>query len=130
MKWLWFIIFGVVSGVLGGMGMGGGTLLIPLLTLVLNVEQLQAQGTNLIAFIPMSIIALIIHSKNHLIDKNNILYLIVPAIISAICAAFIANNLEGDTLRVAFGIFLVTLGIIQIILTLINKNQNNSGESN
>jgi uncharacterized membrane protein YfcA len=36
---VWFIIAGLASGVVAGMGMGGGTLLIPILTLLLNVSQ-------------------------------------------------------------------------------------------
>ena len=61
------ILVGVLGGIVGGMGMGGGTLTIPLLTIFLHYQQLRAQGINLIAFLPMSVIALIIHIKNHLV---------------------------------------------------------------
>ena len=40
MKWLWFLLAGLLGGVLAGMGMGGGTLTIPLLVLALGVDQL------------------------------------------------------------------------------------------
>lgn len=43
--------------------MGGGTLLIPLLTLGLDVPQQTAQLLNLLTFIPMSAFALIVHAK-------------------------------------------------------------------
>jgi len=43
------LLFGILSGVLGGLGMGGGTLLIPLLTIFLNFEQKLAQGINLLS---------------------------------------------------------------------------------
>ena len=46
---------------LGGMGMGGGTVLIPALTVILGVEQHVAQATNLIAFLPMALFTLKIH---------------------------------------------------------------------
>ena len=61
------VLAGVIGGIVGGMGMGGGTLTIPILTIFLSYEQLQAQGINLIAFLPMSVVALIIHAKNHLV---------------------------------------------------------------
>ena len=54
MSFLVFLVCGVCGGVLGGMGMGGGTLLIPLLTIFCGVEQGIAQGVNLLSFLPMS----------------------------------------------------------------------------
>ena len=68
MNWLWLVLSGVVSGIIGGMGMGGGTLLIPILTIFLLFTQKNAQGINLLVFIPMSLVALIIHIKNKLVD--------------------------------------------------------------
>ena len=42
------IIIGVISGIVSGTGMGGGTILIFLLTYLCNIEQHIAQATNLI----------------------------------------------------------------------------------
>ena len=61
------IIIGVIGGVISGMGMGGGTILIPLVTTFLHFEQKVAQSINLIAFIPMAIISVIIHIKNKMV---------------------------------------------------------------
>ena len=72
MEYVWFGVAGVLGGVLGGMGMGGGTLLIPLLTIFYKVSQHTAQAVNLISFIPMAVVALIIHIKNKLVDFNKI----------------------------------------------------------
>ena len=47
-----FVLFGFLAGIIGGMGMGGGTLLVPLLSF-LDMEQKTIQATNLISFIPM-----------------------------------------------------------------------------
>ena len=46
------ILIGVVSGIVSGTGMGGGTILIFLLTFLMGVEQHIAQATNLIFFVP------------------------------------------------------------------------------
>ena len=62
-----FILIGLGSGVLGGMGMGGGTALIPLLTIFTSVHQKTAQAINLISFIPMAVVALFLHVKNGLV---------------------------------------------------------------
>ncbi len=51
------ILFGFLSGIIGGMGMGGGTLLTPLLSF-LDLEQKTIQAINLISFLPMCCVAL------------------------------------------------------------------------
>ena len=58
------ILVGIISGIVSGTGMGGGTILIFLLTFVLGIEQHYAQATNLIFFIPTSIVAIIVNIKN------------------------------------------------------------------
>ena len=78
--WWLFVIFGALGGILGGMGMGGGTLLIPLLTIFTNTKQKEAQGINLIVFIPMAVIALIIHFKNKLVLVKRSIFLIITPI--------------------------------------------------
>ena len=62
------ILIGMISGIVSGTGMGGGTILIFLLTFMMGIEQHVAQATNLIFFIPTSIVAIIINIKNKNID--------------------------------------------------------------
>lgn len=113
MDWLWLIIIGIIGGILGGMGMGGGTLLIPLLTIFLKVEQNVAQGINLLAFLPMSLVALGIHFKNKLVDIDTSFPLIILGILSAVGGSLLANYLDPQDLRIYFAIFLILLGIFQ-----------------
>ena len=54
------ILIGMISGIVSGTGMGGGTILIFLLTFMMGIEQHVAQATNLIFFIPTSIVAIIV----------------------------------------------------------------------
>ena len=62
------ILIGMISGIVSGTGMGGGTILIFLLTFMMGIEQHVSQATNLIFFIPTSIVAIIINIKNKNID--------------------------------------------------------------
>ena len=62
------IIFGVLSGIISALGMGGGTILILLLGIFTEIEQHFIQGTNLIVFIPTSIVAIIMNIKNKTIS--------------------------------------------------------------
>ena len=129
-----FIICGVVGGVLGGMGMGGGTLLIPLLTLILNVNQQNAQAINLIAFLPMSIFALIIHFKNGLVLYKTALPIAITGVITSIASSFLASSINSQNLSVWFGIFLIIIGIFDIysiwLFNDFNKKDKNIKDKN
>ena len=117
------ILFGTLGGILGGMGMGGGTLLIPLLTLGLNFTQQNAQAINLIAFLPMSIVALIIHFKNQLVNYKASIPIMITGVISSVGSSYLANNVNSSRLSVYFGIFLIVLGIIDIVLIFVLKKE-------
>lgn len=118
-----YVLVGILGGILGGMGMGGGTLLIPLLSVVLEVPQHTSQLINLIAFIPMSLVALTLHIKNKLVVWKNILYIILPAIISAVFASFIAIKSNTEMLKKMFGVFLVVLGVLYLISLFSKKKK-------
>lgn len=115
MQILLLVVFGILGGVLGGMGMGGGTLLIPLLTIGLDISQRTAQAINLLAFLPMSVVAIVIHAKNKLIDFKTALPIVFAGIISSIGGSVLANNIQNQSLSVWFGIFLIIVGIFQVI---------------
>ena len=110
---------------MGGMGMGGGTLLIPLLTLGLNVGQQSAQYINLVAFIPMSFLALAVHCKNGYVVTDKIWWVIVPASLFAVLGSFLATVLPPELLRKSFGAFLTALGIIYLVFTAVKKLKSN-----
>lgn len=120
------LLFGMLSGVLGGMGMGGGTLLIPMLTIFLNFDQRLAQGVNLIVFLPMSIIALIFHFKNKLVNVKKSWIIMIGGIIFGIIGALLSQNIESKNLKIYFAIFLILLGVFQFCSLFIFKNKEKS----
>jgi uncharacterized membrane protein YfcA len=118
MEFIWYSIAGLLSGILGGMGMGGGTVLIPLLSIFYKVSQHVAQAVNLISFIPMAVIALIIHLKNKLVEFKSVMWFILPGVIACIIGCFVAKAISGQLLRRLFGGFLVILSIFQFIIQI------------
>lgn len=122
MEYVWYALVGALSGILGGMGMGGGTILIPLLTLIFGTSQHQAQALNLLGFIPMAAIALIIHFKNKLVDYKDVWIIILSGLIFSALGSFVAKQLSGDVLKRIFGGFLVLLSIYQLITGLKKSN--------
>lgn len=115
MKFVLYIVAGIIGGIVGGMGMGGGTLLIPLLTIFYGLNQHSAQAINLVGFIPMSIVALIIHFKNGYVETKHMLWIILAGIITCTASCFLANVLKGELLKRLFGGFLVILSIWQFV---------------
>lgn len=109
------ILFGFFAGILGGMGMGGGTLLVPLLGF-LDLNQHTVQAINLISFLPMAVVALILHFKNGLVKGKDTLWMIVPAVAFAGLGAFLTKFVSSDALKICFGVLLVGLGVWQLVV--------------
>ena len=115
MIYIWLCLTGVVSGVLGGMGMGGGTLLIPLLTLLFGFNQKVVQGINLISFSVMAIIVIGVHIKNKLIDFKVAICFASIALVSAVGGAFLASVVHATCLKVCFGVLLIAIAILEAV---------------
>lgn len=124
------IIIGLISGIVGGLGMGGGTILVLLLTMFSNVEQHIAQGTNVIFFVPTAISAIIIFIKNKNIKFKIGLPICLWGLLGAFIGAIISTKMEVVTLRKCFGVFLIIIAIYQAYSLICryrkNKNRNNS----
>lgn len=103
------VLIGIISGIISGTGMGGGTILIFLLTIVLGIEQHIAQAANLIFFIPTSIIAIIVNLKNKNINYKLGIFISTFGILGAIIGANIAIYINVKILRKYFGIFLTII---------------------
>ena len=107
------VLIGLAAGVISGMGIGGGTILIPALTMLMGIEQHAAQNVNLIYFIPTAIVALILHVKSKRIQKNILLPIILPGLASALVGAYLAVRMEAELLRRLFGAFLLYAGAME-----------------
>ena len=118
-----YLALGFLGGVPAGMGMGGGTVTIPLLTLLGGVEQKMAQSANLFAFLPMSLLALKTHSKNKLLEKEGVGYVIFPSLILSMVGVFFATALPSEILKKGFGVFLIALSIVSFQRTFSPKEK-------
>ena len=109
------ILIGILSGIVSGLGMGGGTILITFLVCFFNVNQLVAQASNIIFFIPTSIMATIVNIKNKMIKWNVVILLTIAGIIGAMIGSTMANKINVDILRKAFAVFILFIAIYQSI---------------
>ncbi len=119
------IIFGIIAGTISSLGMGGGTILILLLSVFLGIEQHVAQATNLIFFVPTSITAIIMNIKNKKINWKISKDIIIYGIIGALFGSYISNYLPNEKLKKIFGIFLLFIAFFQIyeIYSSYSKNK-------
>ena len=108
------IIFGIISGMVTGMGMGGGSILILLLTTFNGMEQHMAQATNLIYFIPTSLAVTIINLKDKKFKPKAGYIIIVFGIIGAIIGSKIALQMDSKILRKFFAVFLLIIVVNEI----------------
>ncbi len=118
-----FIIIGALAGVFAGMGMGGGTFLLPLLVIVCSFSQLQAQSVNLLAFIPMAIFALIIHIKNGLVNYKVGLIAALLSCAGTVAGVFLLKIVDAFYLRLLYALFLLCIGVWLFIDAIIARKK-------
>ncbi len=123
MSFYLLFLSGMLGGLLGGMGMGGGTLLIPILTLFLGVSQPVAQGVNLLSFLPMSVLALAVHKKRGLLRTRGLPAIILPAVVFSAAGALLASRLPAAVLKKGFGALLLALSVFPLTLALKKKKK-------
>ena len=128
------ILTGLISGIFSGTGMGGGTILILILSFFMGINQHTAQATNLIFFIPTAISAIFVSIKEKLIDWKLGITIAVFGIAGAIIGAKISTNMDVNKLRKYFGIFLAVIAIYEIYslikLYRFDKKTNNKKSRN
>ncbi len=108
------ILAGLLSGVIGAMGLGGGGVLLIYLTVFAHTEQLTAQGINLLFFLPVGLIAIIIYSIKHLIEWKTVFKLWLGGILGAGGGFLLAKAVDTTLLGKIFAVFLILFGSLQL----------------
>lgn len=103
-----------LTGIFASMGLGGGMVLIVYLTVFAGFSQLEAQGINLVFFIPIAIISLVLHTKNKLVEWKKAVPAVLWGTAAVIISAWLANRIEQSLLSKAFGIFLILMGLKEL----------------
>ena len=116
------LLAGLLSGIIGAMGLGGGAVLIIYLSLFTETEQLKSQGINLLFFIPIALIAVIIYAVKKEIKWKLTIKISLFGIIGTLIGWLVAGFLGGEIIKRLFGGLLVILGIKELFLKEKNKN--------
>ena len=105
---------GTVLGFLTGLGIGGGSLLILWLTMVIGMEQTMARGINLLFFLPSALIACCFRWKQGTLRFGRILPAILAGCIAAGVFSWIGLAVDTEVLKKAFGFLLIITGLREL----------------
>ena len=104
------VLVSTILGFLSGLGVGGGSILILWLTMVIGMEQSAARIINLFFFLPAAIISVTIHYKKGSVSIQRVLPGILAGVFCAAAATIIAKKLDPLNLRKGFGFLLIITG--------------------
>ena len=114
---MWLIAIGVLSGIMGSMGLGGGSVLIPLLSLM-SIGQKSAQVINVFSFVLMAVFIVFINVKNKLVESfSALIFGLFGGIVATFLALFVSGA-EQSFVKICFGIFLLLVGSYELFAFL------------
>lgn len=104
--------FGVATGAAAGLlGVGGGIVMVPFLTLVVGVPQHAAEATSLLVVLPTAVVASIVLRRRRVGDLGVALRFGIIGAAGGAGGALLALTLSGHALRVVFAAFLALVGV-------------------
>ena len=103
---------GVAVGVFSALfGIGGGGLMVPFMVLVLDMTQHSAEGTSLLAIVPIALAGAIAHRRSGYVDLRAAAGLALGGAAGAIGGALLGLELDADSLQTLFALFVAVVGI-------------------
>lgn len=115
MNCLWIAVVSLLSGILGSLGMGGGAVLLLYLRVYGGYNQLEAQGMNLLFFLPIAALSIFLHSRNHLIAWKTAAVCIAAGLPSVLLGVWLGNRLGNEILSKLFGLMLLIIGLREFL---------------
>ncbi len=121
------LLAGFFAGITASMGLGGGLVLILYMSIFTSFSQIEAQGINLIFFIPIAIFSLILNEnkkkdEKKLIRWKSMIISIIFGIIGAFLGSFLTSYIDANLLRKFFAIFIIIIGIRELFYSFYKPN--------
>lgn len=99
----------LITGVVSGLAIGGGSLLVPALVFIFAVPQHRAQGIVLLSFLPIAAVAAVTHYRQGFVALPAVWRLAVFAAAGALVGANFAAMIPAESLRRIFGLYLLAM---------------------
>jgi uncharacterized membrane protein YfcA len=107
-------IAGILTGIAASMGFGGGFILLIWLTAFLGVSQVTAAGINLLFFLPVAFTAMLIHSKNKMIEWKIVPKFCLYGAAGVIAGVLIKSAVSESLLQKLFAVLLIRIGFKEL----------------
>lgn len=114
MNWM-TVLAGLISGFIGALGLGGGGVLLMYLTLFTDLSQRQAGGINLLFFLPVGLVAVIIHAIKKQIEWKTVFKMWLGGAVGVAVGTLLAHKMNTDILSKIFAAALIVFGIYLIL---------------
>lgn len=105
---------GIVLGTLAGMGVGGGSLLILWLTLVLGMEHSAARTVNLLFFLPSAVISSLFRWKQGTLQYRKVIQAVLTGVVAAALFSLLGQRIDVSRIRKLFGLLLLITGVREL----------------
>ena len=129
MSWLWIAAVSLASGLLGALGMGAGAVLLRYLRVYGGCDQLTAQGINLLFFLPIALLSILLHARNHLIDWKAAGLCVLTGLPGVLLGVWCGRLLGTGLLSKAFALLLLVIGLRELSFGFSKKRKEENSHS-
>jgi uncharacterized protein len=110
------LFIGLITGLINGLfGSGGGTILVPCLVFVMDVEDHKAHATAIAIILPLSILSSIIYYRYNVVDIALTGKVAIGSVLGGIVGSMLLNKLSVNVLRKFFGIVMIIAAVRMVI---------------
>lgn len=112
MEFMPIVGIGLITGLLSGLlGVGGGVVMVPLMGMILGLDQHLAQGISMVVIVPTSLAGIWQLHKKKLVDYRSAALFAGGSIAGAVLSANFVQYISGADLKKIFGVFIIFTGL-------------------
>jgi len=109
-------LIGFIAGLVNGIfGSGGGTILVPCLVFLMDIEDHKAHATAISIILPLSLISSFIYFKYNVVDLPLTLKVAIGSVLGALAGSSMLNRISVNVLRKIFGIFMIVAALRMVL---------------
>jgi uncharacterized protein len=110
------LLIGFITGLINGLfGSGGGTVLVPCLVFLMNIEDHKAHATAISIILPLSILSSIIYYQYNVVDIALTANVAIGSVLGGIVGSMLLNKLPVNILRKFFGVIMIIAAVRMVI---------------